>query len=267
MNVVQKVWIVISLFSFLFLSTVAFGFSKASAQSASGNEICTVGDVTSKTVMSAVKDYNCSIVVLLGDYYGKESTFVSGFIQKGVPVLAACGNHDDCTDVGKSDNIKGDSVNYGFRWKGVAFLILNTEESINSQKAKAEGLLNKWQNDNNITSIVVAQHKASITTQTAHHKESEAKDYRGFFVAMAEKYPKLDLLLSGHNHGYQVCKPETPNVLVITDGTGGRTPYPWGSARDDNCDTNLSGSKYNGFSVISMQPDGEIKYKHINANN
>jgi Icc-related predicted phosphoesterase len=251
----------IALMAILIVGVLPFMFQNAKAW-----ELCTVGDLTDKAVLNKMKAYNCSIDVLLGDYYGKESTYVKGFVEPGVPVLAACGNHDDCDNVGHNDNIKGDQVNYGFRWKGIGFLILNTEESINSQKAKAEGLLTKWQNDNNITQIVIAQHKPAITTPGAHHKESEAKGYRAIFEQWADKYSKLDLLLAGHNHNYLVCKPDKPGVLAITEGTGGRSAYPIGSSFDDGCEksTSLSGSKYNGFSVIEM--GNPIKYKHISAN-
>jgi predicted phosphodiesterase len=229
-----------------------------------GWQFAAVGDITNKGVISAVKANNPEVIVLLGDYYGKESTFVKGFVSSTIPVLAACGNHDDCKKVAANDNIKGDSVTYGFRHKGVAFLILNTEESISSQKVRAEGLFKKWQADPAIFSIVSAQHIGAITTSSAHHKESEAKGYRAFFEDMAVKYPKFDMLLQGHNHGYQVCEPVTPDITVITEGTGGRSPYPWGSARDDNCNTNLSGSKYTGFTLLNVAPNYGITFGHKN---
>ncbi len=239
--------------SIFLISNVAYGWQFAA-----------VGDLTNKGVITTVKANNPEVIVLLGDYYDKESTFVKGFVSPGIPVLAACGNHDDCSKVAANDNIRGDMVMYGFRHKGVAFLILNTEESISSQKVRAEGLFKKWQEDSSIFSIVVAQHKAAITTSSAHHKESEAKGYRTFFESMATKYPKFDMLLQGHNHGYQVCDPVTPDITVITDGTGGRTPYPWGSARDDNCNVNLSGSKYTGFTLFNADSTYGITFGHKN---
>lgn len=232
--------------------------------------ICTVGDITSEKVLIAVKNYaSCSIIVLLGDYYDKESKFVGGFKQPGVPVLAACGNHDDCDNVARNDNIAGDALNYGFRWKDTGFLILNTDESIGSQKAKAELLMKRWQNDSSIKHIVVAQHKVAITTPDAHHKESELKGYRTFFTDMQAKYPKFQVLLQGHNHFWQSCTPDKPPLLVITDGTGGRKPYPLGDKAnyDDGCNakTAISGNNYDGFTVINLNgPTGKIEFQHYN---
>jgi hypothetical protein len=51
----------------------------------------------------------------------------------------------------------------------------------------------------------------------------------------------------------------------VTDGTGGRDPYPWGSSTDDNCDSQLTGSKYDGFSLFEVI-GSEISGKHLNAN-
>ena len=246
-----------------FLSISTYSFSNADAW-----EFCAAGDITSKTVMNAMKNYNCAVDVLLGDYYGKESTFVQGFKESGVPLLAAVGNHDTGSKVIKYDNIKTlDKTFYGFKWNNVGFLVLNTELSISSQRPEGDRLLSKWQADPSINLIVIAQHKPAITNSGAHHTESEAKGYRQEFVNWQANYPKFQLALFGHNHNYLVCQPKVPNVIAITEGTGGRTPYPIGQIDDkeDNCKNGLSGSKYNGFTVIDVQSNG-FNYKHINAN-
>jgi hypothetical protein len=109
---------------------------------------------------------------------------------------------------------------------------------------------------------VLVQHKATITNTSAHHSEDETKGYREFYVDKKEKYTKFKLLLQGHNHGYQICEPDSPDIRVVTDGTGGRDPYSWGSSVDDNCDVSLSGSKYNGFSLFEAT-DREISGRHF----
>jgi len=233
-------------------------------------QFCTVGDITSEKVVNAVKgNTNCSAVVLLGDYYDKESKFVGGFKTPGVPLMAACGNHDDCDNVARNDNMAGGALNYGFRWKDTGFLILNTDESISSQKAKTELLMKRWQNNTGINHIVVAQHKAAITNPDAHHKESELKGYRSFFTEMQQKYPKFQVLLQGHNHNWMTCKPDSPKILVITDGTGGRKPYPLGSQFDDGCgkDTALTGSNHNGYTMVNLNGlSGKIiDYEHVDV--
>ena len=125
-----------------------------------------------------------------------------------------------------------------------------------------EANFERWQSDPNINSIVIAQHKVTVTNPSAHHKESETEGYREFYADMKEKYPKFKLLLQGHNHGYQICEPDSPDIIVVTDGTGGRESYSWGSSVDDNCDVSLSGSKYNGFSLFGVT-GGEISGRHF----
>lgn len=261
MNPFTKISVILILVGFLSISAAA----SSSLGSANAWEFCATGDITSKTVMNKMKAYDCKVDVLLGDYYGKESTFVAGFKETGVPLLAACGNHDTCSKVIKYDNIKtGDKTFYGFRWNNVGFLILNTEQSISSQKAASEKVLAKWQNDTAIDLIVLAQHKPAVTNSGAHHKETEAKGYRQQFDLWHQQYPKIKLALSGHNHNFLVCEPTTPNMLFITEGTGGRTPYPIGALGDDNCGQGLSGSKYNGFTIIDVNGNA-FTYKHVNA--
>jgi hypothetical protein len=100
--------------------------------------------------------------------------------------------------------------------------VVNTESSVSKQKSSIENNFKKWQTNPNIDIIVVVQHKATITNPSAHHSEDETKGYREFYVDKKEKYTKFKLLLQGHNHGYQICEPDSPDIRVVTDGTGGR---------------------------------------------
>jgi hypothetical protein len=219
-----------------------------------GWQFAAVGDIncneTGNGVAEGMKATDADIHILLGDIgYGEEECVFDYFQELGVKVLAACGNHDEC---GQLEKLVGHPSTFGFTHENVAFQIVNTEASISSQESQIETNFREWQADPNIGSIVVAQHNPAITNPSAHHPESEIEGFRDFYVDMKDKYPKFTLLLQGHNHGYQVCKPDSPNITVVTDGTGGRDPYPWGSATDDNCDSELSGSKYDGFSLFDV---------------
>jgi hypothetical protein len=181
---------------------------------------------------------------------------------QGVKVFGVCGNHDQCAELEK---LFGHPNTFGFIHENVAFQLVNTETSISSQMNSIENNFKEWQDNPNIENIVVVQHKPAVTNPTAHHPESEIEGFRDLYIDLKNKYPKFTLLLQGHNHGYQVCKPDSPNITVVTDGTGGRDPYPWGSSTDDNCNVNLSGAKYNGFSVFDVVGN-EITSKHVNLN-
>ncbi|HEY7111172.1 MAG TPA: hypothetical protein VH415_17220 [Nitrososphaeraceae archaeon] len=230
-------------------------------------QFAAVGDIdcndTGKMVAEGMKATDAFIHILLGDIgYGQEECVFEYFQEQGVNVLAACGNHDEC---GELEKLSGHPSTFGFVHENVAFQIVNTESSISSQEKQLQADFKKWQADPNIGTIEVAQHKPAVTNPSAHHPESEIEGFRDFYVVMKEKYPKFTLLLQGHNHGYQVCKPDSPSITVVTDGTGGRDPYPWGSSTDDNCDSQLTGSKYDGFSLFEVI-GSEISGKHLNAN-
>lgn len=259
MNPVHKAILI----TVVIVSLIVIPVSYANAQTATW-DFCVAGDLTSTTVRDKMKAYDCKVHVLTGDYYGKEDTFVGGFKEKGVPVLASCGNHDDCVEVAKQDNIAGDKTNYGIKYKNVGFVIVNTENKINKQEAEVNRLMDKFQNDASINFIVAAQHKTTVTNEGAHHGEAEVSGDREMYSKMADLYPKFKYLFQGHNHNWLKCEPEDPNITVITEGTGGRNPYPIGSGTDDNCTGGLSGSKYNGFSIATVNPDG-ISVKHVNA--
>ncbi|HEY7110628.1 MAG TPA: hypothetical protein VH415_14480 [Nitrososphaeraceae archaeon] len=227
-------------------------------------QFAAVGDIdcndTGMKVGEGMKSTEAVIHLLLGDIgYGQAKCVFDYFQEQGVKILAACGNHDDCGEIA---NLSGHPSTFGFIHENVAFQIVNTETSISSQQKQIESNFKKWQADPNIGTIVVAQHKPAVTNPSAHHPESEIEGFRDFYVDMKEQYPKFTLLLQGHNHGYQVCKPDSPNITVVTDGTGGRDPYPWGSSTDDNCDSQLTGSKYDGFSLFEVI-GSEISGRHF----
>ena len=229
-----------------------------------GWEFAAVGDIecndTGNDVADGMMATDSEINILLGDIgYGEEKCIFDYFEGSGSKILAACGNHDDCTEVEKYSE---HSSTFGYVHQDVAFQIVNTDSSFSDQKSSMEANFERWQSDPNINSIVIAQHKVTVTNPSAHHKESETEGYREFYADMKEKYPKFKLLLQGHNHGYQICEPDSPDIIVVTDGTGGRESYSWGSSVDDNCDVSLSGSKYNGFSLFGVT-GGEISGRHF----
>jgi len=227
-------------------------------------QFAAVGDVTDKNVASKMKATAAEIHILLGDYYGKEKTVLPAFLETGVTNLDACGNHDDCKKVLKYDGMKFSGYPIGFSHKNIGFLILNTEDSISKQKTKAEVILKSFQNNSSIDSIIIAQHKPAITGPQEHHKETEAKGYREQFVIWKQQFPKFQIAIAGHNHNYLVCKPTNPKIIAITDGTGGRTPYPLGATMDDGCGQGLSGKQYNGFTLFTVTNEG-VQFNHINV--
>jgi hypothetical protein len=228
-----------------------------------GWQFAAVGDIecnnTGNDVADGMMATDSEINILLGDVgYGEEQCIFDYFKGSGVKILAACGNHDDC---GELEKLSGHPSTFGFVRENVAFQIVNTETSLSSQEKEIENNFKEWQADPNINSIVIAQHQVTITNPSAHHPESETEGFRDFYVDLKDKYPKFTLLLQGHNHGYQICEPDSPDIIVVTDGTGGRESYSWGSSMDENCDISLSGSKYNGFSLFGVT-GGEISGRH-----
>jgi hypothetical protein len=189
-----------------------------------GWQFAAVGDIecndTGKKVADGMKATEADIHILLGDIgYGEEQCVFDYFKEEGVKILAACGNHDDCAEVEKYSE---HSNTFGYVHMNVAFQVVNTESSVSKQKSSIENNFKKWQTDPNFDTIVLVQHKATITNTSAHHSEDETKGYREFYVDKKEKYTKFKLLLQGHNHGYQICEPDSPDIRVVTDGTGGR---------------------------------------------
>lgn len=258
----NKPWLMIFMAVSLMLTPLLLQGDRAFAW-----QFAAVGDIdcndTGKKVGEGMKSTDAVIHILLGDIgYGQAKCVFDYFQEQGVRILAACGNHDDCGEIA---DLSGHPSTFGFIHENVAFQIVNTETSISSQEKQIESNFKNWQADPNIGTIVVAQHKPAVTNPSAHHPESEIEGFRDFYVDLKDKYPKFTLLLQGHNHGYQVCKPNSPNITIVTDGTGGRDPYPWGSSTDDNCDSQLTGSKYDGFSLFDVT-GSEISGKHLNAN-
>jgi hypothetical protein len=222
-------------------------------------KIRTVGDIEytdrGKQVAAATKAQEGDLTVLLGDYYGKENQVLGMFKQSDVPLLADCGNHDSCSNV-LDEYGNFESYPTLVKHKTACLVGVNTETSISDQKSKIEPFLNDCQNDSFIKHIILHQHKATITNDGAHHPESETEGYRTQYVQWQESYHKFDLLLQGHNHNYQTCEPESPDILVITIGTGGRNPYKIGGGNDDNCNVNQSGHNYDGPAVITVKDSG-----------
>ncbi len=229
-----------------------------------GWQFAAVGDIecndTGEKVADGMIATGLEVNILLGDIgYGKEKCIFDYFNGSRAEILAACGNHDGCPKVEK---LSGHPSTFGFIHENVAFQIVNTETSISLQEKEIENNFKEWQADPNIGNIVVAQHNPAVTNPSAHHPESEIDGFRNFYEDLKDKYPKFTLLLQGHNHGYQICEPDSPDVTVVTDGTGGRESYPWGSSVDDNCDQSLSGPEYNGFSQFEVT-DSEISGRHF----
>ena len=249
---------------FIIIVCLGFFFIPLTIMTAQSWMFAAVGDVTDKNVATKMKATAAEVHILLGDYYGKEKTVLPAFLETGVTNLDACGNHDDCKKVLKYDGMKFSGYPIGFSHKNIGFLILNTEDSISKQKTKAEVILKSFQNNSSIDSIIIAQHKPAITGPQEHHKETEAKGYREQFVIWKQQYPKFQMAIFGHNHNYLVCKPTNPKIIAITDGTGGRTPYPLGTTMDDGCGQGLSGKQYNGFTLFNVTNEG-IQFKHINV--
>jgi hypothetical protein len=229
-------------------------------------KIRTVGDIEfnskGKEVAAATRAQESDLTILLGDYYGKEKQVLGMFKQSGVLLLADCGNHDSCSQVlEESGNFE--SYPTLVKHKNACLVGVNTETSISNQKSEIEPFLNDCQNDSLINHIILHQHKATVTNDGAHHPESETEGYRSQYASWQESYPKFDLLLQGHNHNYQICEPESPDVLVVTVGTGGRDPYQIGGGNDDNCSVNQSGHRYDGPGVITVR-DSDYHITKIN---
>ncbi len=219
----------------------------------------TVGDVEfdsrGRDVAAITKAQEADLTILLGDYYGKERQVIGMFKQPNVPLLADCGNHDSCSKVlDQYGNFE--SFPTLVRHKNACLVGINTETSISSQKSQIEPFLRDCQQDSEILHIILHHHKVAITNDGAHHPESETEGYRSQYEKWKEVYPKFDLLLQGHNHNYQVCRPDSPDILVVTVGTGGRDPYKIGGGNDDNCYVNQSGHKYDGPVVIAVSDSG-----------
>jgi predicted phosphodiesterase len=214
-----------------------------------------VGDIVCKDankVASAIKkDSNPRLVILLGDLgYGSTAKCVKdAFDSQGLKSYPTVGNHDTTSDIKKVWSLANEM--YTLKRDNVQFVSLNTEKAASDQKDKVQNILNKFKVDPSVKYIIPFEHKAMVTNPSAHHKESEAKGFRQAFVPMYNDNGKVPLVLFGHNHGYQQCSDD--QRYYITAGTGGRSPYPWGSSMDDNCKNNISGtSGYLEVDINSM---------------
>lgn len=224
-----------------------------------------VGDIEckdAKNIAAKIKLANVNRTLILGDmgYQAEGGDCIrNAFI--GTNAKPTVGNHDDTNDVRDVWDITHDIQTY--KTGNVRFLSLNTEMSADAQKSRVQGLLNKYKNDPSVTWIIPFEHKPFVTNPSAHHKESEAKNFRSTFIPMFLDNGKVKLVLQGHNHGYQQC--DTNGILFLTAGTGGRNPYPWGSTMDDNCKYNISGT--DGFLIASVTSSEIVgMFKDLNNN-
>ncbi len=210
-----------------------------------------VGDIVCKDapkVATAIKKAGDNVTLLLGDLgYAKSSKCIKDAFV-GMDVKPTVGNHDKTKDVVKVFG-KGDTGTTSF--KNVRFLSINTEGFTLS---KVASLLNKYKNDMNYDWIIPIMHKPLVTNPSAHHTE-EAK-YRQQLVPLFVSNGKVQIVLAGHNHGYQQCS--SNDITFITAGTGGRDPYPWGSKMDDNCKYNISGTS--GFLEVEVNGTDMVGY-------
>jgi hypothetical protein len=98
-----------------------------------------------------------------------------------------------------------------------------------------------------------------VTNPSAHHGENEAKDFRKNLIPLFASNGKVELVLAGHNHGYQQCSDDKTGIEFVTAGTGGRDPYKWGSKMDDHCRNNISGTDgYLEVEVINNTMTGQF---------
>ena len=217
-----------------------------------------VGDVVCssvKNVAAKIKADGVNRTLILGDlgYSDTGGKCVrDAFI--GTNAKPAVGNHDSTSSVLNVWDIT--SAIQTYKTGNIRFLSLNTEQSADSQKARVQGLLDKYKNDPTVTFIIPFEHKPFVTNPSAHHKESEAAGFRTVFIPMFVANGKVPLVLFGHNHGFQQCS--VNDILFITAGTGGRDPYPWGSQMDDNCHNNISGT--NGYLEVEVNGPSMVGY-------
>lgn len=242
----MNLWLIVFLILALALIPTSFAWAAPGII-----KFAAVGDIEcsdAKNVAAKIKLSNVNRTLILGDmgYQAEGGDCIrNAFI--GTNAKPTVGNHDDTTKVRDVWDITHDIQTY--KTGNVRFLSLNTEMSADAQKSRVQGLLNKYKDDPSVTWIIPFEHKAFVTNPSAHHKESEASGFRSTFIPMFAANGKVPLVLFGHNHGYQQCGPIS-DILFITAGTGGRSPYPWGSTMDDNCRNNISGT--DGFLIASV---------------
>jgi len=222
------------------------------ASSVSAWKFAAIGDIECKSavkVATSIKTHTPDVkrVVLLGDLgYGKSSKCIADAF-KGLSLVVVVGNHDKAKDVQKSFGLTSNLIST-YKTENVRFLTVDTEQSISAIKSKVSGLLNKYKNATDIDWIIPVSHKPYVTSDSTHHKESEAKGFRSALVPLYVDNNKVQIVLFGHNHDYLHCSSD--GIQFIQVGTGGRDPYPLGTATDDNCRNGITGT--NGYLEVQV---------------
>jgi len=232
-------------------------------QTVSAFKFAAVGDIECKgsdKIFSLIKANtpDAKRVLLLGDLgYSSSSKCIKiscdKYQENCIPTV---GNHDKASDIKKIFG-KGDGVGW-YKQNNVVFVGINSELSASTVKSKLVPIINRFDNDSSVDFIIPFEHKPFVTNPSAHHPESDAKDYRKVILPVLQTSNKVILVLFGHNHGYQQCS--VGDINFITSGQGGRDPYSWGSKTDDNCHFQETGGQ--SYLEVTVD-DNHMSWKRV----
>jgi predicted phosphodiesterase len=216
------------------------GISLELTQSAFGYNVSAAGDWgcndnTKKTVSNIVSK-NPERVLGLGDYSYKNTADCWLDIIDPIDgkMKISIGNHDDIPSSLLNqfmDHFNLTRQYYSFDYQNAHFVVLSTEQIVNSSSQYdfvKRDLTNASQNPN-IDWIIVYMHKPLYTSPGAHGAVSTVRDrYHPLFDQC-----DVDVVLYGHNHGYERSYPikynkSNPSDPIITNSSKGSYNDPEG---------------------------------------
>lgn len=214
------------------------------------------------------------------DRFWGEWFYATGFIHSIIPSIIAPGSHeyalktrgvvrwDMFTPMWRAqftfpeNGPKGlEGRAYYVDYQGVRFIILDAQMALKDQSDWLEKVLatnpNKW--------TIAAMHEPVFSIA----QDRDSRDTRNAFMPLFDKY-SVDLVLTGHDHGYARSK-KLKNGKVVGD-TGGGTVYvvsvcgPKGYEHDPKYDALMqkTGTQLQLFQVISFQGN-KLVYKSFTA--
>ena len=210
------------------------------------------------------------------DRFWAEWFYATGFIQSIIPSILAPGSHEYALKTGRrvqwdvfsptwkahftlpGNGPKGlEGRAYYVDYQGVRFIVLDAQYAREEQSKWLDGVLannpNKW--------TVAAFHEPVFSIA----KDRDEYHTRDAFMPLIDKY-SVDLVLTGHDHGYARSK-KLRNGKVVGDNEPG-TVYvvsvsgPKGYEHNPKYDYLMqkTGTQHQLFQVISFQ-DNELVYK------
>lgn len=222
--------------------------------------IIMVGDVSGSTVYNAIKKENADWVVVLGDWYGKQSWLESSYGSLGNKFACVVGNHEAANEDGSSSlekaALKLCGNDYYVIINHVLFVGLNSNGDLKGQAAKLDKLITTdFLKD--ITSVHIMTHKPCKVPPNSHHGV-EISTFCKDIASIFSKFQQKVFYNSGHNH---VMSSSADGTYKQT-GAGGKSHYTCGT----NTEFTFCNNKNYGYLKYTIKEDGTTTWAFYDTN-